>query len=119
MNEDVIGILVTNQGTRPGTVSYPMEINNNTFPLMSLQVRGTPSTAVFLIEPGKSLLLQLTGAPGLSWDEKEVPEGDCEIELQKSDFKAKGERQWIIVQCKEISYFLQKFNEIARKKSIH
>lgn len=115
VNEDIIGILVTNRGTRPGSVSYPMSLYADTFPLLNLKVLGESSSAVFLVEPGKSLLLQLTASWGFTWDKSDSPGEDCEIEIHKSDFTAKREAQWVIVPCKDMYYFLDKFNEKTKK----
>jgi hypothetical protein len=126
VNEDVIGILVTNQGARPGTVSYPMYLLEDTFAVVELKVVGDLTNAVFIVEPGKSMLLQLTGMPGglltnLNTGDSKAPKpqprnNDCSISIQQSDFKAYRDTKLITMPCDQLRYFTDNYKVVDAKR---
>jgi hypothetical protein len=113
--EDSISVLISNLGSRPGSVGSFIFL---TIPpkgaVVPLTFVGAKQTAAFLIEPGKSKMLQLTYDKGnkltsyFTWKEVmdlayNVP---CTINIFATDFQARSGAAPLQPACKDIKLFL-------------
>jgi hypothetical protein len=120
-NARTLGVLVTNQGIRPGSVQYPIGLAvsekgmSNILGVIPLSLVGNGDNAALIVGSAQTLLLNLayenppftTNNPPLERLD-ELNKYDCDILLQKTDFNAKKSTTEDIggIDCYNLSDFL-------------
>jgi hypothetical protein len=106
--KDILSVLVSNQGTRPGSVRYYGRISSGDVPMIAIDLGGTKTDAAQIIDPTSSAMLEYTSKAlkGGHWDPSSLANKQCLIELQSTDFLGKAEHPQLSVDCNQIKIFM-------------
>jgi hypothetical protein len=125
--DQLITLLVTNTGIRPGTVRYPSFVDvslEGDVVEIPLKMKGVEGSAI-VVEPGKSILLELVGDPAsLSSDEMQSLKtkklkDQCQLLLSKTDFTGGNNTagRAMPIQCIWIGDFLDQVKSFVPQSS--
>jgi hypothetical protein len=129
--ENLISLLVTNSGTRPGTVRYPIFLSTEEGPYkdppIELFLNGVRGSAI-IIEPGKSDLLELLTRSGkadpvekdrvdrtvahmLEIKAHPGPVPSCVVSLFKNEFQGRGTQESVPISCNHVDTFVMNLQQ--------